>query len=371
MHRKTVSVEESASHCTVPRATTTGKKQLGFRPRRILAGIFAVLFLPWFPPSTATKLSVSTGTTTTGVLKELEKSLKTPASGKRVSQRTPAEFKAHLMQHEWIYGTAGTALPTHYSDPGDLNTLEAMRNSVQQGKTALALLPQVLLLSERYLGAQVTRPKGFIAIREVARLRTREGILHAIAGNHAAAVDAYLDSVQLGVHVGKHGQLLAGMTGELCIGVGLKELDESITHLSPQQAARAAERLERLLVERSSLEQLLESERDTTQERLTSLPASNTPSGFTRIPIFRAINLLTVSNYRNAMDQKIAIVRHPDAQTATALENHFAPYDPNNAYVPDIRWVYESYTQKTGLAQGLLTRLKIQAGDKLSEKFVG
>lgn len=347
--------------------TSTAKKRRGVR--RWIVATFAFLLLPWCPPRTGT-LAVAPGVgSANAIFDQVADRQSLPWEGKRTSQLSPAELAARDAYYA-PYLKAGTPLPAAYVALDSRTTVEGMRMDVQRGKAALALLPQVLQLPYKNLprisAYASSRTKGRSPIYELARLRTYEGILHAIDGDAAASVDAYLDTIQLGVHVGQGGAIRGGTYQELSLGLALKNFPASVAHLSPEKAAPSAARLEALLAQRAPIERFVERERDQSIQELASFQTGADLSFYSRIPIFRAFNQYVIGSYQTAMNQKLAWLQHPSGDYKQALGEHPAAYDLTAPFQPysGVSRFYESYTANTEQAQRVLKLLKARAAGR-------
>jgi hypothetical protein len=83
--------------------------------------------------------------------------------------------------------------------------------------------------------------------RSLARLLVLEGQTHAVRGAHGAAMQSYLDAVQMGQEIPRGGVLIAGLVGMACQAIGRRSAWESLDALAPGDARNAARRMERLL----------------------------------------------------------------------------------------------------------------------------
>ncbi|MBB6052503.1 hypothetical protein [Armatimonas rosea] len=338
------------------------KKRFRATPRRVIAGIFAFLFIPWCPlPKSARVVVPSEGNAAT-VYKQIGEVLAIPGDGKRRSQLTPAEIKAQEADQA-LYTLKGTPLPAHFEDPSGYTTVEALRQRVARGKAGLALLPKALALP--YTDPQLLGSVSRSPHRSITHLRIEEGMLHAIDGEHVAAVEAYLDVVQMGVQLGYGGTHLSGLMGSVWGAMGLKRIGASVAHLTPEQAARLAKRLETLEAQRAPLLTLVEAGRDEVVRDMTNFGSRTGPSDLARVPILRALNHYHVSVYKDAMDKNIEHIRHPEQNTAALLGEQVDSKNPFAGLVPstDIKKQYESYTKTTELLQSVLQQLHQRAGD--------
>jgi hypothetical protein len=338
------------------------KKRFRVTPRRVIAGIFAFLFIPWCPlPKSARVLVPSEGNAAT-VYTQIGEALAIPGDGKRRSQLTPAEIKAQEADQA-LYTLKGTPLPAHFEDPSGYTTVEALRQKVARGKAGLALLPKALALP--YTDPQFLGSISHSSHRSIAHLRIEEGMLHAIDGEHVAAVEAYLDVVQMGVQQSHGGTYLGGFLGNSRVAMGLKRIGESVAHLTPEQAARLAKRLETLQAQRVPVLTAVEMERDEYVRYLTNFGSSTGSSDLSRVPILRALSHYHASVYKDAMDKNIEHIRHPEQNTASLLGEKVDSKNPFAGLVPstDVKKHYESYTKTTELLQRVLQQLHQRAGD--------
>lgn len=340
------------------------------RKRFVLLAALGLIGIPWMPSLATTPTPripyESANTLYAQSFKRLMK-LREPLTGpfgKRLSQYTAAEWAA---RDKALKPPTGALWPRALEDPGGLHTIEESRADLALCKTELETIPKVLALPF-YSPNYGTGPEhGYVAVRELARLSGRAGNLKQLDGDYNGALGHYLDAYALGVqmHQAKSGDLVTGMIGSLCEGIGVASADSTVAHLTAAQARAAASRLEGYMAQRPRFSQIVGAEKEVTFQRMRFYANPEAQEAlWGKIPVVRFANDLFLERYQKAMNTSMMQAERPYSEARPALAVQRSDYDPLSAVVPSVDKALASYTWRTARSGRLLLRLGLHAYQK-------
>ena len=315
----------------------------------------AFLLVPWCPVTrpVADPPKVEFANSANTLYKTLEKSQKLPflarykSKGLTDDERKQWDFELGIQRDG---GPALQVLPSIYKDPDGLKCVEAMRQNVKANQAVLEQIPEAL--KRPY----VANNNNVTTVRGIVHLSIRDGILHAMDGDHLGAATAYLNAAEIGIQLQPDVYTYGGYSLDL----GLKALESSLAHLTPAESRAVAQRLEGLIVRRNSFAQILKAGYEVEKLLLNYRYSEGGPGEWVaRVPILRVIEHYEVSRYKKAMDHNIALAQTNPTQSDGFIEADGAVV--NTAYT---KKRYESYQAKVRFAQNVLQRLKEPSEEK-------
>ena len=261
----------------------------------------------------------------------------------------------------------GALWPRALEDPSGLRTIEESRADLALCKGELETIPKVLALPF-YSPNYGTGPEhGYVAVRELARLSGCAGNLKQLDGDYSGALSHYLDAYALGaqMHQAQSGDLVTGMIGVLCEGIGVASADTTVAHLTVAQARAAASRLEGYVAQRPRFSQVVGAEKEVTFQRMRFYANPEAQEAlWGKIPVVRFANDLFLERYQKAMNTSMMQAERPYSEARPALTVQRSDYDPLSAVVPNVDKALASYTWRTALSGRLLLKLGLQAYQK-------
>lgn len=259
---------------------------------------------------------------------------------------------------------SGTLWPKGLEDPSGFRTIEESRADLALCKTELETIPKVLALPF-YSPNYGTGPEhGYVAVRELARLSGCAGNFKQLDGDYNGALHHYLDAYALGaqMHQAKSGDLVTGMIGNLCVGIGVASADTTVAHLTAAQARIAASRLEGYMAQRPRFSQIVGAEKEVTFQRMRFYAYPEAQEAlWGKIPVVRFANDLFLERYQKAMNASMTQAERPFSEARPALAVQRSDYDPLSAVVPSVDRALASYTLRTALSGRLLLKLGLHA----------
>ncbi|MBB6052505.1 hypothetical protein [Armatimonas rosea] len=334
---------------TVRRKARTPRKLL---LRQAVLGLVLFFVVPWMPPdqklvalNTPYKPLVLAPDSANAVYARAETLLKNDFRPFRDSQRESSHGK--------------TRLPKGLQDPYGVKALEDIRALDQRGAPLLPLVQQALARTFDHRNGQ--QHSFFVTSRDLTVISIRHGVLAAAAGRHGEAVSAYLDAMALGTQANHYAR-------ETALRQGLEALAFSASQLSPTEARAATLRLESILAKRPAFIAEISAQQAERKDyaQYLSYPRFFAPSEninrMTRVPILRVIANYQAAHYGAVVQQQLALLQAPDAQTVQKLRATVPEWLPNHDLLGYTASDFDWYTQNTARAATVLQQLKAQAG---------
>jgi rubrerythrin len=356
---------ESAAVQSTAKTETKTRARRRLKPRWFLTGILAFFFVPWCPPLAPVALTSTPAGPSANALYEGLQVLTGNVRGHGTRPPTGIGKAAWAAWSKELAERPGEhAVPIGYQDPDGLRTIEQLQRQVQKNQAALEKLPEALRLPYYNGGVHDTRTYVGGTVRNLVVTLSHQGFLLEHVGKYPEAVETALRSVELGVQVGKGGNLQSWFLGESCHQIALQTLERTYAHLTPAQAQQTHQRLAALLTQHATLAQALAGERDQTARLLSFYRYPGTEGNIlSRIPLVRLANQGVVNHYQAEVNHRIALVTHPDAHTVTELSKQTPAYDPASIALFPLHRVFENQQAQAARMARLLQHLKTQAGE--------
>lgn len=341
-----------------PRETRSKRRVREFsfpRKRFLVLAALGLLGTPWLPHR-ATPVAIVPTRSANALYNTEGKRYRAELStllGQTAQDRTKT-----LKEHPW---------PESLADPSAFVTIEQSRRHRDAMRRHLTVLKQGLTLPMTEVSwNQETNsiPLNLVYLRELARLRVRDGNLKLHDGDASGAMTAYLDTYALGNQVMQGRSLVCGMIGVLCQGIAVVSAPEALSGLSAKEARAAIQRFETILSQQLPFDELLKKER---QEASGSaeLNLLGTDAFWENAPAFRLVKSYLTTRVKDAMDHAIVQTRLPYQKNQGVLTAETESRDIATllhvGVIPNVNRAFHSYTARTAQARRVLLLLAVRA----------